>query len=617
MNAAFYSAIHSLSFRAKVLILILLDFALLFISHIISNLIRDEVIWYFYPYYKYIIIYSVIISFISLFYFDVYKNFLRYTNQNLFFRIFYACFLNCLMLIVFLTYFNFYNFPRSIAIIQPSVFLFILIFSRIVLKNLYINKISQSSKSNIIIYGAGNAGISSIDILNNYNVVALIDDDKIKQGRKYGKIPIISSDEINDYIKKYKVKKLFTALPSINTLNQRDILNELKKYSIEIFNLPDINQISANSISYIDFENIVTNELLERNIYDHNSIKKHYYESKNILITGGGGSIGSEIVLQLVSTNFESLNILDHSEINIYKIKKQLDEYNELKNQQYKIRYYISSINHLNLLEEIIRKNKINIIFHAAAYKHVDLVEDNILSSINNNIVGTYNLCSLADKYKVNKFTFISSDKAVRPTNVMGATKRVAEKIVYFFSLKSKTVFSTVRFGNVINSSGSVIPIFRNQIKNNQKITLTHKDVERYFMTISEAVALVIESCSIAEGGETFFLNMGKRIKIYDLAKKMVKIANPIKYSEEYFKSIIQITGLKKGEKLFEELSINNNILESKNNKIFIDNCNSELNKIDPDEFILKFKNYYNNDHFPNLINLLEENVEDYKYKIN
>ena len=199
----------------------------------------------------------------------------------------------------------------------------------------------------------------------------------------------------------------------------------------------------------------------------------------------------------------------------------------------------------------------------------------------------------------------------------MGATKRVAEKLVYFFSLKSKTVFSTVRFGNVINSSGSVIPIFRNQIKNNQKITLTHKDVERYFMTISEAVALVIESCSIAEGGETFFLNMGKRIKIYDLAKKMLKIANPIKYSEEYFKSIIQITGLKKGEKLFEELSINNNILEFKNNKIFIDNCNNKLNKIDPDAFILKFKNYYNKDHLPNLINLLEENVENYKYNIN
>ena len=612
-----YKLIHTFSYKTKISLLIIIDFLILAFSHITANFVRDEIFFYNYDYYKYIIIFSIFTTFLSLVYFDVYKNFLRYTNIKLFIRIFYACLLNSLLFIIFLSYFNFYYFPRSFGFFQPFIFFFILVFSRIFLKNLYITSSFKIKKDNIIIYGAGAAGISTVEILTNYNVVALVDDDVNKQGRKYGNILIISDEKIADYINKYKVKKIFTALPSLNTLNQRDILIKLKKFNVQILNLPNLNNISSNSISYIDFENIVTNELLERDIYDHNSINKNYYENKNILITGGGGSIGSEICLQLINTNFNSLNILDHSEINIYNIKKQIDEYLQFNKIKIKINYYIFSLNQKNLLEEIIINKKIDIIFHASAYKHVNLDEHNIKSSIINNIITTFTLCSLANEYKVEKFTFISSDKAVKPTNVMGATKRIAEKIVYYFSINSDTIFSTVRFGNVINSSGSVIPIFKNQIKNNQKITVTHKDIERYFMTVSEAVSLVIESCTLSKGGETFFLNMGNRIKIYDLAVKMLKISNQIN-SETMIKDLndkIQITGLNKGEKLYEELSINNNISKSDNIRIFIDNCNDKLKKIEPDKFIEDFEKNLEVGNLNNLIFLLEKYVENYKYQ--
>ena len=618
MYEIFNKITNTFSFKVKITILIFIDIITFTISHIISNYLREEIYWYNVEYYYFILLFSFILTIATLFYFDVYKNFLRYTNLKLFFRIFYACCINSIIFLIFLSYFNFYNFPRSISLIQPFVFFFLLTFSRIVIQNIYQRTAFTSTKSNIIIYGAGKAGIASVDILDNYNVVALVDDDLQKQGRKYGKIPIISQDDLDNYIFKYKIEKLYTALPSINILQQRDILRKLKKYNLQILNLPNINQITPDTISYIDFENIITSDLLGRKIYDHNTINKSFFEQKNILVTGGGGSIGSEICLQLINTNFLNLNILDHSELNIYNIKKQIDEYCEATQIECKINYYVCSIQDVKVLENIFKYQKIDIVFHTAAYKHVNLVENNIHSAVSNNIISTYNLCNIAKKYKSANFILISSDKAVRPTNIMGATKRIAEKIVYFFSNKSETIFSIVRFGNVINSSGSVIPIFRSQIKNNKKLTVTSKKVERYFMTISEAVGLVIESCILSRGGETFFLNMGKSIKIFDLAKKMIKISDPnTNISDKYTESRIKIIGLKKGEKLYEELSINNStITNSPNKNIYIDDSNKSLKYIDPSILIRQFEMSLLNYNNSEIIKLLEENVEDFKFNL-
>ena len=612
MYVLFKNKINKLSFKIKLSILLFIDLLIFIISHIFSNFIREETFWYYQVNYKFILSFSLILTLATLFYFDVYKNFLRYTNLKLFLRIFYSVLLNSIIFLIFLFYFNFYNFPRSIGLIQPFVFFFLLIFSRILLKNFYLNNFSLN-KNNIIIYGAGSAGISSVEILDKYNVIALVDDDSNKIGRKYGKIPIIAFKDIGYYIERYKVNKLFTALPNLNILSHRDLVNKLKIFPVQILNLPNIKQISSNSISYIDFENVITNELLARNIYDYNKINKSFFDNKNILVTGGGGSIGSEICLQLIDSNFKSLSILDHSEINIYNIKKLIEGY--VGNKKNNINYYVCSIQHKSVIENILKDNRINIIFHAAAYKHVDLVENNINTAIINNIIGTDVLCQLAHRNNVDNFILISSDKAVKPTNIMGATKRIAEKINYYYSINSNTIFSTVRFGNVINSSGSVIPIFKNQIKNNQKLTVTSKEVERYFMTISEAVALVLESCILSKGGETFFLNMGKRIKIYDLAKKMLIISSNSNTKENInFDEKIKIIGLKKGEKLFEELSIDEKIYKSINKNIFIDPYNLKINIMNPNNFIKDFIYYSDKNDEKNLVKLLEDNVEDFKF---
>ena len=317
----------------------------------------------------------------------------------------------------------------------------LIVILRINLKNFYLYIHTNNKKINSIIFGAGSAGIKTVDILYNYNIVALIDDDKEKQGRKYGKIPIISRTEASKFINRYNIQNLYLAVPSQNVLSQRKLLEELKELKIQINILPNINQIDSKNISFIDFENINTNELLERKIFDHNNINKKYYNNKNILITGGGGSIGSEICRQLIDSDFKKLIIYDHSELNMYNIKKEIEDY--LKNQKISknIFYIVGSITDKLQIESVFISHKINIIFHAAAYKHVNLVEDNILSASINNIIGTYNLCDYANKLKIEKFIFISSDKAVRPTNVMGATKRIAEKIIYLFSVNSKTTF--------------------------------------------------------------------------------------------------------------------------------------------------------------------------------
>ena len=354
-------------------------------------------------------------------------------------------------------------------------------------------------------------------------------------------------------------------MPNLNVFKKNKLVNYFEKHNIKSRNISSLKEIIEGKDLYEKIQKININELLDRQI--NNNIPLLTFEKKIILITGSGGSIGSELSNQILSLRPKKIIILDHSEYNLYKVHSDLllsiREDNDIE-----IAPILGSVQNFSFLENIFKSNNIDYIFHAAAYKHVPLIENNIFEAVNNNFLGTINLLNLIDKYKIKNFVLISTDKAVRPTNIMGATKRLAELAVqaYASKIRDDSKLCIVRFGNVIGSSGSVSEIFINQIKKGGPITITHPDVTRYFMTINEAVSLVIYSIFLSKNGEVFLLDMGKPIKILDLAKKMVE-AFDLKIKENNNDGDIEIifTKLRPGEKLHEELLIGKNSSSTSN----------------------------------------------------
>jgi len=361
------------------------------------------------------------------------------------------------------------------------------------------------------------------------------------------------------------------------------------------------------------------NDLLMRKIkIDDKGVKKKL-QNKVVLITGGGGSIGSELSIQCLKFNPKTLIIIDHSEFNLFEIEKKIRE--EIKLFGYKVEFHpvLASIRDYARIESIYKKYKPQVVYHSAAYKHVSIMENNIYEAISNNVLGTYNTCELSIKYDVENFIFVSSDKAVRPTNIMGASKRLAERVVQAFSdsIKkgNKCIFSIVRFGNVIGSSGSVIPIFKNQIKNGGPVTVSHPEISRYFMTIKEAALLILQSYTISKGGEVFVLNMGEPIKIFDLAKKMIELSGYSLASENISsdKKKIEIVfkGLEKGEKMHEELLINNISRKTLNENIIEAEEKHEDSKLIMSKISI-IEKFLSEKDDAKLLKILEDNVEGF-----
>lgn len=425
-----------------------------------------------------------------------------------------------------------------------------------------------SEQVKIMIIGAGEATsvlmreISNSRYLDNSKVVCIIDDDLGKVGKYIRGVKIVGTrDHIKEYARYYDIDEIIFAIPSASTKDKREILNICKETSCNLKILPGVYQMVDGEINIKDLRNVDVLDLLGRDPVkvDIESIMD-YVKDKTVLVTGGGGSIGSELCRQLVSHKPKCLVIFDIYENNAYDIQQEL----KIKYPDANVVTLIGSIRNTSRLESVFEQYKPDIVYHAAAHKHVPLMEVSPNEAIKNNVVGTWNAAKMADKYGVKKFVMISTDKAVNPTNVMGATKRICEMIIQSFNEKSKTDFVAVRFGNVLGSNGSVIPLFKRQIEAGGPVTVTHPDIIRYFMTIPEAVSLVLQAGAYAKGGEIFILDMGEPVKIDDLAKNLIRLSG-------YTLGVdmeIKYTGLRPGEKLYEELLMNEEGMQDTDNKL-------------------------------------------------
>ena len=463
--------------------------------------------------------------------------------------------------------------PRSIALIQPIIFCFLICIIRINIVYQSINTNSKKNK-NVIIYGAGIAGyqlLNSINQENEFQVKAFLDDDKDKIGKSISGLKVLSYKETENFILNNRIDCIIIAIPSLTIGQKRSIISKCESFNIDIRILPSLADLIDEKITINDIKNLNINDLIEREIViDQNG---NELKNKVILITGAGGSIGGELCKQIIIQKPKKIILLDNSEFNLYKIKEQLITILDSNSLNVDLFFSLSSINNKPLLKNLFVTHEPDYVFHAAAYKHVDMVEENIIEALLNNFFGTLNVVELTEELKIKKFTLISSDKAVRPTSIMGATKRLSEMIVQAYSDRdnSSVVYSIVRFGNVLGSSGSVINKFNKQIEDGNYVTVTDKQVTRFFMTVHESVNLILQASLMAKGGEIFHLDMGKPIKIIDLARKMIELRG-MKVRDQSFPDgdiEIKITGLKPGEKLYEELLVDGSAQPSKNKNIF------------------------------------------------
>ena len=510
----------------------------------------------------------------------------------------------------------------SIILLQgfllSAVFYAFLNISRDVAKFLLYPYNTNLDARKIVIYGAGSSGnelFQSIMQDPSMKLLAFYDDAKNLKGLQINNVPILSSfDELISLKKEYPDLEVLLAIPRINTEQRRKIISKLEKIKVAVRTIPSFNEIISDQKKLTDLQNLSIDDLLPRARVSSDVLKNA--NDKTVFISGAGGSIGSEMSRQLLDSKPKSIILFDVSEYNLFNIERECQAIkvaNKLKTQIVPI---LGDIRDLKNLATVFKKFNINHVYHAAAYKHVPLVEDenNIIKACENNVIGTYNLASISAKFQVQSFVMISTDKAVRPTNVMGASKRMAEMIIQSLNTDSaKTRFSMVRFGNVINSSGSVIPLFLDQIAKGGPVTVTHKNVTRYFMTIPEASNLVLQAADMSDGGEVFILDMGEQLKIYDLAQKLIHLSGRNIVSEPGGEGIAIIeVGLRPGEKMYEELLISGDQLSTSNPKIFksmekYPEFNTMLSMVEEIKIAIN-----ENDH-SHLIKLFQKNVEGYK----
>jgi len=492
-----------------------------------------------------------------------------------------------------------YLIPHSVIIIDSFLSIFLMTGIRLIFKKLYFEiKKSNIEKIKILIYGAGESGVITKrtlerDVGTNYKVSAFIDDDPHLASKKIEGATIYHTMKLDKFLNENDIKLLIISVQNISVKTKQKIIDTCLKYKVKVLNVPPVSKWINGELSFRQIKAIKIEDLLEREPIelDKREIKQQIV-GKRVLITGAAGSIGSEIVRQLIPFNPEKIFLLDQAETPLYELELELHQKYRLNNYE----IVIGDVRNKKRMENVFRTFKPHYVYHAAAYKHVPLMEDNPTESILTNVQGTTVITDLAINYKVEKFVFISTDKAVNPTNIMGASKRIAE--IYVQSLNQHiaklgsfpTRFITTRFGNVLGSNGSVIPLFRKQIEAGGPITITDPNVNRYFMTIPEACQLVLEAGAMGKGGEIFIFDMGESVKIADLAKKMVKLSGL-----ELGKDIQLIfTGLRPGEKLQEELLNNQeNVVPTHHKKIMIAKVRAyEFDKIekDIDELIKLFE---------------------------
>ena len=527
---------------------------------------------------------SILIAFPIFYFFGLYKTIFRYSGINSLLTVSRAMFSYSIIYTLLISFIGIRGIPRTLGIIQPLLLLVLIcswrLLVRYILRKLNNDHYAKNDVVNALVYGAGKAGRQLVRAMQENTDISLkgfIDDDLSQQGCKIDGKLIYPPDDISKLILKKDISLILLALPSIPKKQRTKIIRNLTKYKIAIRSIPEISEIAKGERLITEFVDLDIDDLIDRvEVEPFQSLMKKNIFHKTILVTGSGGSIGSELCRQIIRFKPKILLLVEISEYALYTVHYELEQ---LKSSEIEILPLIGSVQDKRRMEEIISIWKPATIYHAAAYKHVPIVEYNLIEGLKNNVLGTFELAKLASINKVSNFVFISTDKAVRPTNIMGATKRLAELCLQALNKKynqsnienKKTKFSIVRFGNVLDSSGSVIPKFRDQIKKGGPLTLTHQEITRYFMTITEAAQLVIQAGALAKGGDVFILDMGQPVKIYDLAVRMVEFSGlSVKDKLNNKGDIeIQITGLRPGEKLYEELLLSENPRKTKHPKIF------------------------------------------------
>ena len=460
------------------------------------------------------------------------------------------------------------QFPRSAIIIAWLLSLLFIGLTRAsarwLLSDGMIKKRRLSDVKNIVIIGAGSSGkqlLNAIKKIPNIRVVGFIDDDKNLQKQDIDSVRVHHRNDLTYLIKNYSVNEVFLAIPSLSGKNRKLLIDWLEPYPVKVSTLPSMDEIVSGKVSFSDIREVAIEDLLGRDaVPPLESLLSRCITDKVVMITGAGGSIGSELCRQVLKQSPKTLILYEMSEFALYSIECELRQSNEL--DQVQLISILGSVLDEAKLNQLFSCYPIETIYHAAAYKHVPMVEHNIQEGIRNNTFGTHILAKTAAEAHIKNFVLISTDKAVRPTNVMGASKRLAEMALQALQVEfPQTRFVMVRFGNVLGSSGSVIPLFRKQIAEGGPVTVTHKEITRYFMTIPEAASLVIQAGSMGTGGDVFVLDMGEPVKIAELAQKVIKLSGLSVVNEQGEGDIeIQYTGLRPGEKLYEELLIGDNV---------------------------------------------------------
>ena len=494
------------------------------------------------------------------FYFGkTYAGIIRYTSTEDNKRILKTVFLGTLIIIFcsiirYYFYDKSYLLPRPIIAIEFFLTLGFMIVSRVAVKLVYHEgRKDKENSRNILIYGAGEMGIITLRTFSNstkikYNIIGFLDDDKSKEGKLLQGIKISHTSKFESILAKNHIDSIIVSMAHPSGENESKVVDIALNNSVSIMNVPPIEdwmngELNVNQIKKVRIEDLLGRKEIELN---KTKISAELNDSV-VLITGAAGSIGSEIVRQVLHFSPAKIVLLDQAESSLYDLEQELILFSDV------IEIVVGDISNLSRIERVFSYFKPDFVFHAAAYKHVPLMENNPCEAIETNVQGTRNLVNLSDNYNVKKFVMISTDKAVNPTNVMGASKRIAEIITQSKNKNSKTNYITTRFGNVLGSNGSVIPLFKKQIEKGGPVTVTHQDVTRFFMTIPEACQLVLEAGSMGKGGEIFVFDMGESVKIIDLAKRMIKLSG----FEPGVDIEIKITGLRPGEKLYEELLSN------------------------------------------------------------
>ena len=602
----------------------IIDVLIIFVSYYISQIIIDNKILLPKETNAMIIdtiILAVIIYETVLHIFKTYKNITRYENGNDYLVYVLACLISCIIM-VFLetaTTLNVVGIRENLiaALIIVISIIGYRVFLRLILSERYERKKEKTGakQKNVLVIGAGEATRILLSTIKNsmrdiYNVIGLIDDNINKVNYAISGNKILGTRyDIPRICKEKEVEVIFFAISNISNEDRRKILEICQETGCKVRILPGTKELIKNKPIMDSFRNVEIEDLLGREPIklDNKNIGK-LIEDKVVLVTGGGGSIGSELCRQIIKYKPEKLVIVDIYENNLYDIEQEL----KFNYPKMKIEAIVASVREKKRLDEIFKEYKPYLVFHAAAHKHVPLMETSPLEAIKNNVFGTYNVVNCADENNVKRFILISTDKAVNPTNVMGATKRLCEMIVQAKNKVSQTEFAAVRFGNVLGSNGSVVPLFKKQIAKGGPVTVTHKDITRFFMTIPEAVSLVLQAMSGAEGGEIFVLDMGEPVKIYDMAVNLIKLSG----LEPNVDIQIKVTGLRPGEKLYEELLMaEEGLTQTKHDKIHVAKpMNVDINMIvEKLEELNKVLNNCTNEQRDDIKKVIKEVVPTYR----